>query len=193
MSFMSRMAYLLIMFFVLAACGQGASEAAPQQKGVPMGDKVHVLERRGKFSITPTTLFCLELAEPNPSLKKLGIHHATMDGSMIAAAIVQIGQSDYIGGQSRVGYYSKADCPDNGQNITIHSALTMNASGKPYRIELLARQGTAVIRRAIERLKEEDWPPYIKAFGEGPKEPIMIDTQSLSKLIIADIFEGSSR
>ncbi len=41
---------------LLAACGQAPATAAPQQKAIPMDDKVHVLEQKGKFVITPETL-----------------------------------------------------------------------------------------------------------------------------------------
>jgi hypothetical protein len=144
----------LIVLLALAACGQGTDAATPaaQQKAISMDGKPHILEQRGKFTITPTTLFCGDRSYIAPELVKIfgnSEHYGGLE--RLPEALEKIGQPTYINGSTRWGALDQKHCPDNGHNIIIHQSLSLNAAGTPYRIEMTARQGAALARVGVER------------------------------------------
>jgi hypothetical protein len=139
---------IAILLIAVAACAR-ADNGTAARKAIPMDGTVHILEQRGKFTITPTTLFCNTDGYVHPTLSKMGITSGGLSG--ISAALEHIGQPTYINGSSRWGSLDNKYCPDDGQNIIVHIVFTMNASGQPYRIEVQAQQGMALARVALER------------------------------------------
>jgi hypothetical protein len=192
---------------LLAACGQDKSAAEPQQKAIPMDGKVHVLEQRGRFVITSTTLFCVKEPDYQSYISKLDNNLPMIDHILMDILSKHLGNNgQYIDangdrhGRIYFGELRDKYCPDNGHNIILHQSLTVNASGKPYRIEMSARQGAVVVSLGIERAEgherpgvDFDFPPYRVGFIQRAKVAIVPDSKDVSSAIISYIFNGSSK
>jgi hypothetical protein len=186
------------LLLVLAACGQaGNSATAPQQKAISMDGKPHILEQRGSFTITSTTLFCVK----EPVIDKTLINQSGgMDRMLqqpIDNALEWMGQSRLLIDKSGRVYYGqdlKSYCPDNGHNIIIHQSLSLNAAGTPYRIEMTARQGAALARVGVERKDRSDYPSYWGQFADKITDPpnfqpiFIEEMKMLSPILINAIF-----
>jgi hypothetical protein len=148
---MSKLRCFWGIFFAVAACAR-ADSGTVARKAIPMDGTVHILEQRGKFTITPTTLFCNTDGYVHPTLSKMGLRfYGSLDGVMLSEAIKALGQSDYLNGSGRWGMLDNKYCPNNGQNVIIYGTLTRNAQGMPYRIEVQAQQGMTLAHVALER------------------------------------------
>jgi hypothetical protein len=180
--------------------------------------KLQIVERRGRFVIKPDTLFC-RAAVVDPKLKKIlgpSYDGPNLDGSSVRAHLKKLQQSDYLNGSSRAGRSQAGkNCPNNGINIFVTGQTSLNAAGKPYRLELEARQGRSTVLK-IEIIRANglrpDWmagqelplphPPGTKATPEYTAKfyryiqeqslqvSIRKDSDELSAKTVAIIFEG---
>jgi Prokaryotic membrane lipoprotein lipid attachment site len=191
---MKRYFTIAVALLALAAC----TDRGPPAPNIPADGKIHVMEKKGRFVILPTTLFCQSRNNANSQLKRIGIEGMGMRGEDLTAAFEKIGQSDYLRGSGRYGELHPQHCPDDGKNIIIEGAAGLNTAGKPYALMLSARQGpasapTAVVRVAVART-EGVIPnlqiPVTRMDHDKTKrlESLMRDGTSLSETFITHIF-----
>jgi hypothetical protein len=125
------------------------STAVPTKPKLPPApDGPRIVERRGKFVIKPETLFC-GAASMDPKLRAIigvGFNGPSIDGVYLGRALEKIGQS----GDARGIWTQKNDnCPHNGNNIMVTGRAGMNPLGKPYQLELEARQGAGAYVKVV--------------------------------------------
>jgi hypothetical protein len=200
--------------------GAAAKPASPPSKpGAGIADgKLWIVERRGRFVIKPDTLFC-RAAVVDPKLKKIlgpSYDGPNLDGSSVRAHLKKLQQSDYLNGSSRAGRSQAGkNCPNNGINIFVTGQTSLNAAGKPYRLELEARQGrSTVLKIEITRSNglRPDWQNYAQIPNPYPPEwkvpkkyfdlyeqevknialqtSISTDGKDIGSLLIEKMFEG---
>jgi hypothetical protein len=216
--------FLVILFAVGNAAPMAAASSTPkptkQTSKSPVhatDGKIRILEKRGHFVIRPDTLFCVAFPDYNKSLTKIVGNLPIVDRIVmkeIEAALKKNGQSIYWGEEGRVysGDKMQPFCRDDGKKIFFNEKMELNSSGKPYRLQLEARQGrlskTPFAKVTIERegklhrlsqAEGDDTYAYMSPVGKRQAEAdyqhrllqdsISLDVADLSAKLLVSIFE----
>lgn len=172
-----RMFAMGIMLAGLAACGPSGGFAKEQSgvqieavpdSAIPTDGSIHVV-KRGRFFITPTTLFCGVDAEVDDALSKVGVRGLGIDGVVLGDALKKMGQStQHSDGSNRQRILDGKHCTNDGTNVVYSGRVALNRKGEPYRLTLVVRQRDAFWQGVVERAEGKLHP---NAFGIADDTP----------------------
>jgi hypothetical protein len=121
----------------------------PKRAAAPDGPRI--VERRGKFVVRRNTLFCYDRKVDGRIKKVLGEKYIgeELDGALLDETLIA-----YEGrkgrGERRVGPVEHKDlCGYGGDIISTLMTTGMNPLGKPYQLELEARQGARAYVKVV--------------------------------------------
>jgi hypothetical protein len=124
----------------------------PNPPDIPADGKIHILERRGTFQVTPKTIFCGDRLYINSWLyKKIHIYPANLNAHDpgVGHGLAKLSEARHIDPNPlRYTGFDDDNCTDNGVNVVFDYSFGPNRDGKPYAKVLSARQGQALVTLA---------------------------------------------
>jgi len=152
---------------------------------IPIDGKTRV-SQAGKFSIAPTTIFCVT----DRRLDRIA-DYANLGGLYIYENLQQHGQSDKYGGVGRV-FFDK--CPAAKDTIRISRTLSLNGKGKPYKLAWIATQGDARLVLSMQRDANDKrhWPIKPNQYSVI-SQVITYDENNISRAMASILFKGDSK
>jgi hypothetical protein len=129
------------------------STAAPTKpKLAAAPDGTRIVEQRGKFVIRRNTLFCYDRKVDGRIKKVLGDKYIGegFEGALINDKLDAAAKDKTVPREDRVGpWHDKYLCGHGGDIISILLTTGMNPLGKPYQLELEARQGAGAYVKVV--------------------------------------------
>jgi hypothetical protein len=169
-----RKIYQLMGLAITAASASGCATAAVPAEGAPVEIPLHQV---GRIEVRPDANVCVELVpgRRQPGPEDDYVLSVVMAGSVngIHLLMAERGVPDgHRDGRPRVTaierFYTLAEeCPDPARDLRVVLHLTQPRQNAPYRLVVEFRQGTASLRKGIDRLRQRlPWRPSI------PENPV---------------------
>jgi hypothetical protein len=127
-----------------------AAPTKPKLAAAPDGPRI--VEQRGKFAIRRNTLFCYDRKVDGRIKKVLGDKYIGegFEGALINDKLDAAAKDKTVPREDRVGpWHDKYLCGHGGDIISILLTTGMNPLGKPYQLELEARQGAGAYVKVV--------------------------------------------
>lgn len=131
----------------------------------PADGEVHV-ERRGKFAIRPSTLFCSYPSLVDGSLREKRINGVGLVG--LSQLLEAHGQDANYQGTRRQGRVDRRHCPAESGHVMEYGLARLNRHGEPYRVVLALWQGDSAWVGRVERVRGGVRPEIHNPYGTDP-------------------------
>jgi hypothetical protein len=172
----------------------------PKLAAAPDGPRI--VEQRGKFVIKPKTQFCMKYII-NPRLQKL-LNNSLVIGDLASSYVYDRIEKEGQSSAGRVHSLPDEDCAKaTSPVINITNFATVNPLGKPYQLELEARQGAGAYVKVV-LVRPEGRSPNFKLFFDDSnvlmsdsgeklmetKGSLPVDAKLLSQFLVDLVFEN---